>query len=350
MKDQRLIMENASLPPADSPVPWQATYRYLFILLPPLFVLGLGSLLFELSATSTLSEITASLRTVVQSHGPHELDLHLAETRARYIWFATVLLNLVVPIFAMIICSLMIVRNLTRRQVAILGMLGSGMILFGLLLLVLEVRNQGALYRLVFGFTYLTLESSKVFSPEFLGGTRLAVSTVNVLYVIAPIFALLAASSTFMMGREETEDPIHHIEDQIRHLKGVLNIGSALLVAGVLHMEAWLSWPISLIHDSPIEKGMAGVGLGITIYWGTTYTLLLIATYGPAAGILFSRLRHVLQQKVHQGTIKNPESWLKERGLSSSVGEQLPQIAVMLAPLLASPLGTSFISTVNPMG
>ncbi len=47
----------------------------------------------------------------------------------------------------------------------------------------------------------------------------------------------------------------------------------------------------------------------------------------------------MIKQEKQKGTIKDPQAWLKEHDLSITLGEQLLQIGIMLAPILAGPLG-----------
>lgn len=82
-----------------------------------------------------------------------------------------------------------------------------------------------------------------------------------------------------------------------------------------------------------------GLALAVTLLWGATFTLVLIATYGPAATILSARARAQLEVDPSTQGLVNPDQWLKERGfLVGLSGDELPQIAVMLAPLMAGPL------------
>ena len=72
---------------------------------------------------------------------------------------------------------------------------------------------------------------------------------------------------------------------------------------------------------------------------------MLIATYAPAASALSRRANHLLAEAQQAETISDPKRWLKEHNLSITLGEQLPQIGIMLAPVLAGPLGSLIMST-----
>ncbi len=53
----------------------------------------------------------------------------------------------------------------------------------------------------------------------------------------------------------------------------------------------------------------------------------------------------MIKQEKQKGTIKDPQAWLKEPDLSITLGEPLPQIGIMLAPILAGPLGSLVMGT-----
>jgi len=53
----------------------------------------------------------------------------------------------------------------------------------------------------------------------------------------------------------------------------------------------------------------------------------------------------MLKHEHQKGTIHDPQAWLKEHDLSLTLDEQLPQIAIMLAPILAGPLGSLVMGT-----
>ena len=127
----------------------------------------------------------------------------------------------------------------------------------------------------------------------------------------------------------------------MRTLKEVLNAGSAILVSGVLHMGVWLRWPAALVDEKDVQEAVSGVSLAITLFWGIAFTLMLIATYGPAAAYLGSYARELLHKGPYATQISDPEQWLRSHGLFFTLSEQLPQIGVMLAPLLAGPSALS---------
>jgi hypothetical protein len=127
----------------------------------------------------------------------------------------------------------------------------------------------------------------------------------------------------------------------------VLYTGSAILVTGILHMGSWLRWPAALVGDAAAQHGIMGVSLAVTLFWGTTFSLVLIASYAPPAAILARRARAQWAMGPSAQQIEHTDVWLRERGFFVGLSDELPQIAVILAPLLAGPLGALVTASID---
>ena len=78
-------------------------------------------------------------------------------------------------------------------------------------------------------------------------------------------------------------------------------------------------------HARPITAiPVAGAALAITVFWGTSFTLMLMGTYEPAATKLSAQAQHLIKQEQQKGTVQDQQAWLKEHDLSITLGEQLP--------------------------
>lgn len=95
---------------------------------------------------------------------------------------------------------------------------------------------------------------------------------------------------------------------------------------------------------------MLGAALAITLFWGVTFTLMLVATYLPAAILLARRAQALLQERPDTPTVLDRDQWLKDHGLFLSLQDHFPQFGLMLAPLLASPLSSLLLAPLNPTG
>ncbi len=74
---------------------------------------------------------------------------------------------------------------------------------------------------------------------------------------------------------------------------------------------------------------------------------MLITTYGPAASYLSAQARTFAEEAQRTGTIQDPQRWLHDNHFSITLGEQLPQISVILGPVLAGPVGSFLMSHVS---
>jgi hypothetical protein len=117
-----------------------------------------------------------------------------------------------------------------------------------------------------------------------------------------------------------------------QRVKEVVAAASAILVAGILHMGAWLRWPAALIADKDAHEAVLGTALAVTLFWGVTFPLMLVSTYLPAALVLAKRAAALLQERSSQRSVPKPQEWRKDNGLFLSLQGHFPQFGLMLAP------------------
>jgi hypothetical protein len=339
--------------PAASPV---SEYRFLLLIIPAMSILLLATGLFEFSANITVDNfhnLTSGLmHPASETAAPHFDATHfLVEVKARYIWLTTVVVALVAGVYALILCAALIYQSHSRPRLLVVTAIGIFLSAGGLLF-IWSLDETDALYRAIFSFSYDNLRRAgpQRISADLLRYILTVVSAVNVQAVVVPAVALLAACSTLaspVTGRSLDPD---HCALQMRRLKEVLSAGSAILVAGILHMGAWLRWPAALVADKHAHEAVLGAALAITLFWGVTFTLMLVATYLPAAILLARRAQALFQESPYKQSVPQPDQWLKDHGLFLSLQDHFPQFGLMLAPLLASPLSSLLLAPLNPTG
>lgn len=313
---------------------------YLLALIPPLLILGLAQGLFEITSEPSMTGVTTALERLTHQNSESQDLRVLEEARGRYAWLAMAMLSLVAFVYGTIAGCQIIWHSHFRGRLPLIISIGTAMMGIGILGLMYQVQFDGAMYRLIFGFTFATFSHSGIFDPQFLSSVKVILLTLNTLAVVVPAIIVLAASSALATPNDDWQPTLETVSTQMHQLRNTLNIGSIALVAGILHMHAWLQWPTALMQDASLKSAVSGTALAITVFWGTSFTLMLMATYGPAATKLSAQARHTLKQEQGKGTIQDPQSWLKNHDLSITLGEQLPQIGIMLAPVLAGPLGS----------
>ena len=113
----------------------------------------------------------------------------------------------------------------------------------------------------------------------------------------------------------------------------MLYAGAAVLVTGVIQTTAMHRLPIPLLGDD--GESLQQIAAALAVAMGTLGTLLLLAIYLPAAQILRTR---ALELAAGATGVRQPsklEGWLRERGMESSLPQQLTRLTAVLAPFLA---------------
>lgn len=340
-------------PPSSAPV---SDYRFLLLIVPPLFILLLATGLFEFSSNISVDNFHGLTKRLMQprSDAPNQTlnaTQFLVEVKFRYIWLTTVVLALVAGLYSLILCAMIVYQSLPRPQLMVVTAIGLVFTVIGVTF-IWALDESHTLYRAVFGFSYDNLRQAGPhrISEHLLRYTMVVVSVVNVQAMVVPIVALLAACGTLAPPISGvTPDPTFYAS-QMRRLKEVLTAASALLVSGILHMGAWLRWPAALVADNAGQEAVLGTALAITLFWGVTFTLMLVATYLPAALLLARRAEALLLGSSPEAAEAQPEQWLKDHGLFLSLQDHFPQFGLILAPLLASPLSSLLIAPLSPTG
>jgi hypothetical protein len=128
-------------------------YRELLYLVPPLLVFLFASFLFELSVIDPAVSIIEKLAPGVKANATPDLPHLLTELKARYMWLASALLNIVIPVMSITIAIFTIKLYLKRWQLTWTIIIGTILCVgnVGYMLYGAQVKN--AMYELIFGFT-----------------------------------------------------------------------------------------------------------------------------------------------------------------------------------------------------
>jgi hypothetical protein len=315
-------------------------YPQLRFLLPPLLVYLFGSLLFEISVDPAIS-ILQKLLAVVKVEAVPDLQHLLIELKARNVWLAAALLNIVIPVVAIIVSITTIRVYVKGWKLAWTVIIGAFLCAGNLGYMLYSARAQNALYEFIFGFTYKMLIRSEMFSDVFLLHVYIIILIINVLASITPIFLLLAVCATLHLPAGPRKvDPVQ-LDLRMRRLKEIINIGSAFLVFGILHMSMWLNWTASLVSNPALRSKIAGVAWSISTYWGVAFTLVLTMAYVPSTVYLQNRARELVTKGKMAMEANAAEKWLNEHGFSFTFNNQLFQCLSILAPILAAPISSA---------
>jgi hypothetical protein len=320
---------------------------YLAFAAIPIAIYALAMVIFEagdFDATKLESELR---ETAIQI----SRDAVFLEARARVIWLSTVLLYYVLTAAVIVTGVAALKRSLTPRGFNQALFLWGALSCVGLAHLAYVAGNNGTALGAIFHFPFGILSKSNHFDPTRLAHITMMVSIVNVLAAIAPFAVALGASATLVPFVDA--DPmrhLHRLSGRMRRLKTLVNMGSALLAAGVLHMQAWLGWPIVFITEPKLAAAMTNWSFALTAFVGIVFSLMIAFLYIPCASVLAKRAEDNLRQLPSDRIDCPVEEWLEKHGFSSAPAKQIPQILAVLAPLLASSTGATLAGFGNSVG
>ncbi|HEX2079338.1 MAG TPA: hypothetical protein VHG08_16550 [Longimicrobium sp.] len=126
------------------------------------------------------------------------------------------------------------------------------------------------------------------------------------------------------------------LQSQSRRLQAVLFAGAAVLVAGVLEIDALYGWAISVadLRWYPREAGRV-ITASATVPTGTFFSLFLAAAYIPAALILRQQAAALAATAVGAVAAAEQSRWLQDNGLTTSIATQVSSLVALLGPILA---------------
>ncbi|OQW74003.1 MAG: hypothetical protein BVN35_10870 [Proteobacteria bacterium ST_bin11] len=310
--------------------------------LPPLLVYTLALAILEFGGLG-FTGIGESLNQ--QANTSTELSpALLGINHARVTWLSAVLIFAVFAI-AVVAASVLIMRSILSASGFLSFLLaGTALSVTGLVQLwasTMPDSNLGLIFRL----THISLHNSARFSESDLDAITLLVTLVNVLAAIAPIFVMLAGCSLLSLPDSTgSNDPKRLLRRRMTQLKTLTDLGSALLVAGSLHMLVWLRWPLAFTAEPAMQKALGEWALSVTLYCGTAYSLMIAAFYIPCCWALSKAAEAWLQQTQPEWSESELADWLDQYGFSGAPIRQLPQIIATLAPVLAGPIGLAISS------
>lgn len=327
-------MTDAPSSPAPRTTPLTARERRHFLwAAPPLAVLLVAHLLFELTGGG-YAHIAAQLLDARPSAEDTAARASVAAA-ATIAWATLALVYLCVSAGVTIGAWRIISGRVRGRALRPFMVLAGVVAALGLLHLAVVDATQAPL-RAVFAVTRDALLASPAMGFARVTIIGAVVALINMISVVVPALLLTAAAASALppvAGWNETT--LTHRALQVRRF---VAFAAAFLVAGILHMGAWTHWAGSTL-SAAADVALDEVALSVTLFWGTTFTLMIASFYLPVAVRLGDLAEKVMDDAGI--AIEHRPKWLADRGLSFRWSQQLPQIAAMAAPLLAGPLSAA---------
>ncbi|TVR83163.1 MAG: hypothetical protein EA405_04865 [Rhodospirillales bacterium] len=312
-------------------------YATLFWVAPPLAVLALANVLFELVGYGYAPVATAL---AAAETAPASLTGNVSPHRAAVGWGAAALLYLVVGAGAAVAAWRMLSSRVTRQARRPFEALAVAITVLGLgHLLAVDALDRPL--SAIFHVTHEALAAQEILPSRHMACVALVVGTINVMSVLVPALLLAAAAATGLPPLDGWNATT--LTRRARQVREFVAIAAAFMVAGVVHMGAWTHWAAATLTENTHQAALQQLATGITLYWGTTFTLMIASFYLPMAAVLSGLAANTMNAL----DVKMDErpAWLAAHGLSFQIHTQLPQIAAMAAPLLAGPLATAIRAT-----
>ncbi len=269
--------------------------------------------------------------------------IRAGEWRARFLWEATLIL-LAVSALATILLAGWVFRHLLeepRRRPVLLWVLAFSVVGF------LAAARSDVSFRFTeAGMLGPTLGAfadgtGAIFSLDAFEWTRMVSNGLVAVATVFLAFAVMSCSTLAPSAEVEAgagEAQVRRLGARLRATSALLYAGTLVLVVLVLSMVAWLRWPAALLADPDAQERVRQVGLGLSLYWGTAFSLVLAAIYLPAAWYLRAETYLLAERATGGGTPAQQEAWIGERGLGLSLAAQVSRLAALAGPLVAGAL------------
>ena len=320
----------------------------------PLVVFIASSMLYEAVAFNSTDLATVIIDSLPEG-AETDASLALRESAARLSWAISILLYVIVGT-GVCVAAIQTLRRLAGGlHIVVLGVAGMVIIAASLAYMIRAAEQRMALSG-VYYFTHDVLSASHLLPDMSVNIIGLIVNFINGFGVIVPAFLLVAGSAVLVAalpsGASSGHRLVQHGNDQLlrtsvfkmRHLREIIGLGSALMVAGVVHMGAWTRWPAAIVNDAELIVEIESASLAVCVYWGATFSLMIATFYLPVALSIGRQAEAVLLDPDMPESER--KSWLKDHGLSVLPTQQVPQLTMILAPVVAGPVG-AFLSDVG---
>lgn len=123
-------------------------------------------------------------------------------------------------------------------------------------------------------------------------------------------------------------------------IKRYLYLAGLLLSAGMIMGVAWMSWPGDMITDPELRAAHHKLVQSISLYRGTSYSLLILSYYLPVSIILMLRIEVLHAHAEDSKDAKAPEK-ITAFGIDRIASvDALKAIIAILSPILAGAIGS----------
>ena len=152
--------------------------------------------------------------------------------------------------------------------------------------------------------------------------------------VIAVVLAVPVGAAAASFPDSEPEDWKREFAERVKCLQESFYALSVVLVTSTVAIMLFFQLPAEIAVDGD-RDGLLRYARGLTVFWGATMTLTLLASFAPAMLELRRRAR---EQHGAVASRRDFGEWFAEQ-VPITVRRQVANLATMLAPLMVGPLG-----------
>mgnify|MGYP006429580393 CR=1 FL=1 len=201
----------------------------------------------------------------------------------------------------------------------------------------------------IYDYTFYRIVDLLAQSPvagDLLGADALTVLAVCVLYPSAlGIVAVLTAAgagvaATRQLGDLRAAGGHARLVERVHVLLHCFYALSAVLVTSTLAAALFFRLPLHALEvvdkTQTLHTALNHYLSGLGTFWAAVYTLTLFAAFAAPAARIYMHVHTVV---AGEGAGMTVAAWLRAQGLKLSLGENIKNALVLIAPLLVGPLG-----------
>lgn len=319
-------------------IPKHISFSLRFFL-PPFLIFILGNVLFELLAFNFL-KLNQTLIYQLPSIDGISTNISLSEMKTRLLWATSVMVYFFIVLRFSVFVWHTLQTSVTKLTLFFFILLASTIFLTETYYLT-HISPSESPIASIFHFTFSTLSISGLFTSAELAILKTTLDTLNLTaLLIVPFGIVTGCCIMHKIPCTSLKSPTYFL-NRSRQLNELIALSSAVMVTGVIHMQLWLSWPISLVPTSDKITQLSSIIFITSQYWGIFYSLIIASFYFPSADYLNHHAKLALLQSDDNELKQNPSAWLKENNMQLSLSSSsLSQIITVIAPMLVGSLGS----------
>ena len=175
-----------------------------------------------------------------------------------------------------------------------------GLLLLLLIVAILVARTDQTAVQLTYRNTCELLKQAEVavhiMPPDCRSGAPSLLAWLAILPFVSGIVAAVFATAVASLAAEplpETPESAWRsaFASRARTLQRVFYVVSLVLVTSTISIMLFLQLPLALAADYPTKLAVTGHAQGMTVFWGTVFTLTLVMMFAPSAFLLLKTAR-----------------------------------------------------------